>query len=260
LTSTRSFGIWSDGARNAGRRRLRHHRINTNEEQHFMANSDHQNDGAPPRNVHIGPAKKTKWLPWLLLALGLLALLLGLRSCRDNDDAALRAPVATAPVTPPPAPVTTAPVTPAVTPAPAAAPATGTTAVLPGTSAVGGYLAGTDALPRTFVFEKLNFDTAKSDIRAQDRDELNTLGTLMKQYPNARIRIVGYADARGTAPANATLGKDRADSVKAALVAQGIAAERLETASGGETDPVDTNATATGQAENRRAELIVLQR
>jgi outer membrane protein OmpA-like peptidoglycan-associated protein len=48
--------------------------------------------------------------------------------------------------------------------------------------------------------------------------------------------------------------------VKAALVAQGIAAERLETASGGETDPVDTNATASGQFENRRAELVVRQR
>ena len=218
-----------------------------------MANPNHPNDGAPPKNVHVGAEKKTKWLPWVLLALGLLALLLGLRSCRNNDDAVLTAPVATAPVEPVPA-------TPAVTPAPVAAPATGTAAVLPGTSAVGGYLAGTEALPRTFVFEKLNFDTAKSDIREADREELNTLGSLLKQYPNSRIRIVGYADARGAAPANATLGKDRAESVRAALVAQGIPAERLETASGGETDPVDTNATATGMAENRRAELIVLAR
>jgi len=222
-----------------------------------MANSDHQNDGAPPRNVHVGPEKKAKWLPWVLLALGLLALLLGLRSCRDNNEAAVTAPVvATDPVTPAPAPLTA----PAVTPAPVTAPAAGAAAVLPGASAVGGYLAGAEALPRTFVFEKLNFDTAKSDIRAADRDELNTLGAVMKQYPNSRIRIVGYADARGTSPANATLGKERAESVKAALVAQGIAAERLETASGGEGDPVDTNATATGMAENRRAELIVLAR
>jgi outer membrane protein OmpA-like peptidoglycan-associated protein len=48
--------------------------------------------------------------------------------------------------------------------------------------------------------------------------------------------------------------------VKAALVAEGIAASRLETASGGETNPVDTNATSSGQAENRRTELVVLQR
>jgi outer membrane protein OmpA-like peptidoglycan-associated protein len=216
-----------------------------------MANSNHQNDGTPPSNIHIGPAsKKAKWLPWLLLALGLLALLLGLRSCRNNNEAAQTAPAVVS------APVAAEP----VTAAPVAAVAAGSTAALTGTSGVGSYLAGTEPLPRTFVFEQLNFDTAKSDIRAQDRDELNTLAAAMKQYPNARIRIVGYADARGAATANATLGKDRAESVKAALVAQGIDAARLDTASGGENDPVDTNATATGQADNRRAELIVLQR
>jgi outer membrane protein OmpA-like peptidoglycan-associated protein len=48
--------------------------------------------------------------------------------------------------------------------------------------------------------------------------------------------------------------------VKAALVAEGIAATRLESASGGETNPVDSNATAAGRAENRRTEVIVLQR
>jgi outer membrane protein OmpA-like peptidoglycan-associated protein len=210
-----------------------------------MANSDHKGDGAPPSNVHIGPAtKKKSWLPWLLLALGILALLFGMRRCSDNNARVAPAPADTAPV--------------AATPLPSVAPAT--TAALPGTSGVGTYLGGTEALPRTFVFEKLNFDTAKSEIRAADRDELNALVATLKQYPNSRIRIVGYADARGDAAANATLGKERAESVKAALVAEGVAAARLETASGGETNPVDTNATSTGQAENRRTELVVLQR
>lgn len=212
-----------------------------------MANSDHKGDGAPPSNIHVGPAtKKKSWLPWVLLALGLLALLFGLRRCSE-DDAVTR-------VAPAPATATTTTTTTTV------APATETAAVLAGTSGVGTYLAGTEALPRTFVFEKLHFDTAKSDIRAADRDELNALGAAMKQYPNARIRVVGYADARGDASANATLGKDRAESVKAALVADGIGADRIDTASGGETNPVDSNATSTGQAENRRTELVVVQR
>lgn len=213
-----------------------------------MANPDHKNNGAP-RNVHVGPEKKAKWLPWLLLALGLLALLFGLKSCKKEE------PVQTAPVIAVPSvdqtPIAATPMT---------APAAETTGVLSGLSTVGSYLGSTEAVPRTFVFEKLNFDTAKSDIREQDREELNLLATALKQYPNARMRIVGYADARGSASANATLGKDRAESVEAALVAQGISAERLETASGGESDPVDTNATASGQFENRRAELVVLQR
>jgi outer membrane protein OmpA-like peptidoglycan-associated protein len=216
-----------------------------------MANSDHKGDGAPPRDIHVGPAtKKTNWLPWLLGALALLALLFGLRRCSHDDQSA---PVAS---TAAPAPA------PAITPPPAPYPPTVASAApsLPGSSGVGNYLGGTEALPRTFVFEKLNFDTAKSEIRAADRDELNTLAGALKQYPNARIRINGYADSRGAAASNATLGKERADSVKAALVAEGIDAARLETASGGETNPVDTNATSTGQAENRRTELVVLQR
>jgi outer membrane protein OmpA-like peptidoglycan-associated protein len=223
------------------------------ERKYPMANSDHQGDGAPPSNIHVGPpTKKTNWLPWLLLALGLLALLFGLRRC-SRDDAPT--PVAAVPAT-----ATTTTTTTTSTATPATSAVTDGAAVLAGTSGVGTYLGGTEALPRTFVFEKLHFDTAKSEIRAADRDELNTLGAALKQYPTSRIRIVGYADARGNASANATLGKERADSVKAALVADGIAADRIETASGGETNPVDSNATSTGQAENRRTELVVLQR
>ncbi|RYE86748.1 MAG: OmpA family protein [Hyphomicrobiales bacterium] len=129
-----------------------------------------------------------------------------------------------------------------------------------GTSSLDSYLAGNEPAPRSFQFEKLNFDTANSNVRPADAAEVNEIATVLKQYGNAHVRIAGYADARGSSAANNALGKARADAVKAALVGQGIDAGRIETVSGGEADPVGNNATTSGQAENRRTELVVTSR
>ncbi|WP_239017994.1 OmpA family protein [Sphingomonas aracearum] len=204
--------------------------------------NDDRPEGAPS-HIHIEKNKGFNWLPWLLLALGILALLFALSRCNREDTAAV-APAPTA----------------ASTEVVASTPNAGSADALVGTSGLGTYLAGTEPLPRTFTFEKLNFDTAKSNIRPADAAEVNEVAATLKQYPNARIRIAGYADARGTDAANMALGKARADSVKSALVAQGINAGRIETVSGGENDPVDTNATAGGRFENRRTELVVTAR
>ena len=208
-----------------------------------MADPDGKRNGAPPTHIHIEKDKKFGWLPWLLLALGLLALLLALSRCNRHETAA---------VVPPPAPAPTEVV--------AATPNAASSTALVGTSGLGTYLAGTDVAPRTFTFDKLNFDTAKSAIRPQDAAEVNEVATTLAKYPTAHVRIAGYADARGSDAANVALGKARADSVKAALVSKGIDTGRIDTVSGGESDPVDTNSTAGGRFENRRTELVVTAR
>ena len=210
-----------------------------------MADPDNRRtDGAPPTHIHI-EKKKTNWLAWLLLALGILALLFALSKCGKHDEAVV-APVDN-----------TAMADNAVV---AETPNAPSADALAGTSGLGTYLGGTEPTPRTFTFEKLNFDTAKSAIRPADQAEVDQIAGVLKRYGTTKVRIAGYADARGSDPANLKLGKDRADAVKAALVAKGIDGGRIETVSGGEKDPVDTNATAAGQAENRRTELVVTQR
>ncbi|RYF18584.1 MAG: OmpA family protein [Oxalobacteraceae bacterium] len=204
----------------------------------------HKTDGAPPRSIHI-EKKKVNWLAWIALIAGILALLLALSRCGHDETVAV-APAPTATATPTDVVATT--------------PNAGSATALAGTSGLGGYLAGTEAAPRTFQFDKLTFDTAQSTLRPDDAEEVGTIAGVLKQYSNTRVRIAGYADARGSAAANAALGKARADAVKAGLVAQGIDASRIETVSGGESDAVDTNATASGQAENRRTELVVTSR
>lgn len=213
-----------------------------------MTGPDDQRAGAP-RHIHVEKKRGFNWLPWLLLALGVLALLFGLSRCGHRDQAT----VASAPV----GNTAEQDTAPAVI---AATPTAGTAAALTGTSGLGAYLAGKQPTPRTFVFEKLNFDTAKSDIRTADAAEVNAVATTLNKYPSSHIRIAGYADARGTDASNMALGKARADSVKAALVGKGIDADRIDTMSGGANDPVDTNATPGGRFENRRTEIVVTSR
>lgn len=204
--------------------------------------------GAPPREVHI-EKKKTNWLAWILLGLGILAALLALARCNRHDDVA----VAPAPTTLPTA---------------ATPPVAVKHVVLPGGKAVDlapatlnydlqAFLASAAPAPRTFTFDKLNFDTASSAIRADDQPTLSALSQILSAYPKAVVRLVGYADARGSDAANAKLGADRAASVAKALTGAGIGAKRISTASGGDANPVASNATAGGQFQNRRTELVV---
>ena len=197
------------------------------------------NRGAPPEHIHVGPPKKTNWLAWILLALGILAALLALSRCHRIDTVTTTTTAATGVA------------------GDATVVAATTTASV---GALGDYLAGTEAAPRNFAFDNLNFDTAKSDIHPADEATVDQVATVLAQYPKTRIRIAGYADARGSDASNLKLGSDRAEALKAALVAKGVDAGRIETVSGGKDDPVATNATAQGEAENRRTELVVLSR
>lgn len=209
--------------------------------------------GAPPREVHI-EKKPVNWLAWLLLALGILALIYGI--IRHSGGSTAAAPVATAePAAAPPA-------------GPATPPVATQRVVLPGGEAIDvapqtlnddlqRFLASDEATPRTFTFDKLNFDTASAAITPDDRPTLTALGRILRAYPKAAVTLTGYADARGTDPANAKLGDERAKAVAAALAAEGVDAGRITVASGGDSNPVASNATAPGQAENRRTELTV---
>lgn len=119
------------------------------------------------------------------------------------------------------------------------------------------YLASSEATPRTFAFDKLNFDTGSAAIRSEDQANVDALGRILVAYPKAVAKVVGYTDARGTAPANANLGQERATAVVGALVAKGVDASRITAVSGGEGNPADTNETPEGRFENRRTELTV---
>ena len=102
----------------------------------------------------------------------------------------------------------------------------------------------------------INFDVDNDHLRADAKPAIDELLGALKANPSWHVGIEGHTDATGNAAHNLDLSKRRAASVKAALVAAGITADRMTTAGFGQTKPVSSNDTAIGRAQNRRVELV----
>jgi OmpA-OmpF porin, OOP family len=115
-------------------------------------------------------------------------------------------------------------------------------------------------LPRTFVFDNLNFDSATTNLTAPSRSTVDNLVTIMKACPEAEVQLAGHTDNTGDPAANKTLSTNRAVAIKDMLVAGGVAPDRISTIGYGEDKPIASNDTPDGKARNRRTELVVLRR
>ena len=191
-----------------------------------------------------------RWLWWLLLAAGVLALLYALTQCSgsntgdvSNRDAATP-PAATAEGTATAdanAPAATGAAAGTDTAATAAAPAT-----IPGGEGVTSEMR--DGKPALRVY----FATARTDVPAAFAGSATALAAYMTANPDARIAISGFNDPRGNAARNEELAKDRAEQVQAGLVAAGIAADRIEL-----VRPEANTDTNVSLDEARRVEVVV---
>lgn len=79
---------------------------------------------------------------------------------------------------------------------------------------------------------------------------------MLRANPALRLAVEGHTDNTSTVAHNQQLSEARARAVVAALTAQGTAADRLQAAGFGQTQPLADNATETGRAQNRRVELV----
>jgi len=74
-----------------------------------------------------------------------------------------------------------------------------------------------------------------------------------------RVRLAGHTDSDGSPESNIILGQQRADIIKEYLVRKGVSAAKIITSSKGETQPIASNSTNSGKAENRRTELEIIK-
>jgi outer membrane protein OmpA-like peptidoglycan-associated protein len=106
--------------------------------------------------------------------------------------------------------------------------------------------------------ERILFETGKFDVKSDGSVFLDRVAAILKGKTTANVSIEGHTDNIGSAPSNQLLSERRAAEVQAALVARGVAANRITSVGLGMTKPVADNATPDGRQANRRTEILVL--
>lgn len=101
------------------------------------------------------------------------------------------------------------------------------------------------------------FDSGQATLKPGAASTIDRLAAFLNQAPERSVAIEGHTDSMGSDSYNLTLSENRANSVKAALMAKGIQAVRVVAVGKGEGVPVASNDNSAGRQQNRRVEIIV---
>lgn len=103
----------------------------------------------------------------------------------------------------------------------------------------------------------VTFATAQSSISPRFHATLDDVAAVLNRYDQSVVDIIGHADSDGAEDFNLNLSRQRASSVAQYLVGRNVLADRLFVDGQGEGQPVASNATAEGKAQNRRVEIVI---
>ena len=102
------------------------------------------------------------------------------------------------------------------------------------------------------------FATDSATLRPTLQQDIRTVGQSLLAYPNTTVQVVGHTDSDGSAAYNQDLSQRRAAAVTRILRAEGVPGSRLRSIGRGEEQPVASNLTPEGKAQNRRVEIVIL--
>lgn len=105
--------------------------------------------------------------------------------------------------------------------------------------------------------EAVTFATGSALVQAGFQDELALVARNLLAHPNSTIEVVGHTDDVGSASYNQDLSERRARAVADVLIAEGVPSWRIATRGMGLNQPVASNATEAGRAQNRRVEIVI---
>ena len=103
----------------------------------------------------------------------------------------------------------------------------------------------------------LKFESGKVNIMTNSLQGLDSLVQIMIQYPTTRLLITGHTDNTGSRKINDPLSLSRAKKVQTYLVKKGLALNRTSIIGLADTQPIASNETKLGRAQNRRADLTI---
>lgn len=102
------------------------------------------------------------------------------------------------------------------------------------------------------------FATDSATLRYDLQGDIRAVASNLTRYPNSRVQVVGHTDNSGTAAYNQDLSERRAQSVAAVLMQGGVAPSRIAAYGRGEDQPIASNLTVEGRAQNRRVEITII--
>ncbi|WP_235977111.1 OmpA family protein [Sandaracinobacteroides hominis] len=114
-----------------------------------------------------------------------------------------------------------------------------------------------DEIKLTFP-DTITFDFNSYTVKPEMRGSLQEVAKVLNQYPSSVIGVFGHTDNVGSAAANQTLSERRAEAVAGSLESFGVQRARMQTRGFGFTQPVASNDTPEGRAQNRRVEIRIV--
>jgi OmpA-OmpF porin, OOP family len=112
-----------------------------------------------------------------------------------------------------------------------------------------------------FDFDNLNFALGTAEISPESQVQINNIVAILKAFPKAKIKIGGYTDKTGDESANMTLSENRAEAVKAALVAAGVGGQVTDAEGyGSQFAKVPAEAPESARLTDRRVSVSVREK
>ena len=106
----------------------------------------------------------------------------------------------------------------------------------------------------------ITFDSNDANIKPAFQPVLNSIAKVINEYSKTMVQVNGYTDSTGSAATNNSLSLMRANSISNYLRLRGVNGNRIVSNGYGSSNPIASNATAAGREQNRRVEIVLINR